>query len=404
MSSNPVSIFDVVPQGDSGEALQNSEPSIAVNPVNPLQMMAGSFGFYTFFFASTDGGSTWSDLAALSTSDKSLAWSADGSTALAATFATPNDTTSAVYTYAASAIVPNGGFGAPINQFTGSGQNDQPWIRTGPNGHTYVAYNNLGNFDTTNMTASVNVSMDGGALYPLVLTIEQVAATAGQDDPAIRLGVNGNTVYAIFDRWNTTVESDPFGQRYESQFMVVKSVLGGADLFSALDGLGGVEAAAHLGAISEDVYNTPLTFGLERIAGGDIAIAVDPNNANHVVLAYTNAPGFDGAGVVQLVVTESTDGGNTWTEKYATPYTVRSGQPALAILTDGTIGFLYNDYDPITNTLSQQLVTTNNDFASVNTFVLATETNNSYLTFRFNPYLGDFFDLTSLGDTFYGSG
>jgi hypothetical protein len=54
-----------------------------------------------------------------------------------------------------------------------------------------------------------------------------------------------------------------------------------------------------------------LTIGQERIAGGDIAIAVDPNNANHVVVAYTDAPGDNGAGVVQLVVTESFDGGRS---------------------------------------------------------------------------------------------
>jgi hypothetical protein len=37
-------LVDIIPQSDSGETAQNSEPSIAVNPVNPMQMIAGTFG------------------------------------------------------------------------------------------------------------------------------------------------------------------------------------------------------------------------------------------------------------------------------------------------------------------------------------------------------------------------
>jgi len=36
------------------------------------------------------------------------------------------------------------------------------------------------------------------------------------------------------------------------------------------------------------------------------------------VVAYTDAPGANGAGVIQLVVTESFNGGATWTSKFAT--------------------------------------------------------------------------------------
>jgi hypothetical protein len=155
-----------------------------------------------------------------------------------------------------------------------------------------------------------------------------------------------------------------------------------------------------------NTQNTILTLGQERIAGGDLAIAVDPNNADHVVVAYTDAPGANGAGVIQLVVTESFNGGETWTQKFTTSASTRSGQPGVAILANGAIGLLYDNYapamgDPATGTLSQHLLTTTDDFATTNDVTLASESNLTP-TATFNPYLGDFFELTGIGNTFYG--
>jgi hypothetical protein len=45
---------------------------------------------------------------------------------------------------------------------------------------------------------------------------------------------------------------------------------------------------------------------------------------------------------VQLVVTESADGGATWSQKFTTSSAIRSGQPGVAILESGAIGLLYN--------------------------------------------------------------
>ena len=67
-----IRIIDVIPSADSGETEQNSEPSIAVNPLDTSQIIAGSFGFSTFFYLTLDGGTTWSHYDDLSTQDKSL--------------------------------------------------------------------------------------------------------------------------------------------------------------------------------------------------------------------------------------------------------------------------------------------------------------------------------------------
>ena len=61
----------------------------------------------------------------------------------------------------------------------------------------------------------------------------------------------------------------------------------------------------------------------------------------------------------------------------------------------------YASYDPATDKFSQHLLTTTNDFATTIDTTLATESNVTPVS-QFDPYLGDFYDMTSVGDTFYG--
>jgi hypothetical protein len=391
-------LVDIVPNRDSAESAQNSEPSIAVNPVNPMQMIAATFGAYDTsnpFFASSNGGATWSDYGTATFSDKSIAWALDGSEVLSAAL-TPGY--GPINTYA------NQNFTSPINTYVGLDDNDQPWIQTGPSNSVYVAYNNLGvagpnsGGNGSGMTASVLVSTDGGAQYNSV-TLDNVGTTY-QDDPAVRLAVNGSTVYAIFDRWNSVLDTNSYGDtRYNSSLVIVSSANAGADNFTAL-GSDGVQIAAFTSAFSNEDSsgNSPLTLGQER-TGSDLAIAVDPNNAAHVLVAYVNAPGAD---KLQVVVMESFDSGADWSQQYTTSSSTRSAQPALSILSNGTIGLLYDSYDPKTNQLSQHFLTTMDGFGSVSDTTLATESN-STPTWAFNPYLGDFFNLISIGNTFYGT-
>jgi hypothetical protein len=185
--------------------------------------------------------------------------------------------------------------------------------------------------------------------------------------------------------------------------VVVKSADAGADGFTALGANGnGVQVAAPIVVFAppsmSELVNTPLTLGQNRAGAGGTAIAVDPNDANHVVVAYSTAPV---AGVIQVVVQESTDGGADWTQKFITDVLTRSDQAELAILNNGDIGLLYNNYDPNTNKLSVHLVTTTNDFATTTDTTLATQTN-STPEIQSQPYLGDYNELRGVGNTFYG--
>jgi hypothetical protein len=385
-------LVDVIPFSQSGESAQNSEPSIAVNPNNTSQLISGAFtnifndnplNATTPFWISNNGGTTWADFGSLQTLDKSIAF--NGSTPLAATlhgigpFPPPTE----IQTFSST----NGiNFNTTLNTFNATGNGlDQPWIRTGPNNHVYVTYNNLRN---AGKSASMNVSTDGGSTY-VTRVLETVTPGAGQDGPSVRQAVNGNTVYAVFSRWNTLVSTTSGGDRFAGLEIVVKSTDGGVTFASA-------QAAASTSVFTTS-DNSLNSLGQERI-GSDNAIAVSRTNANRVVIAYADSPAI---GTIQVHVAESTDGGATWANKLTTPAGVRSANPAITILDDGQVVLLYNSYDPQTNRLSQHLIATSDDFATSTEKILGDETNATPAA-QFDPYLGDFTDLISIGDTFYG--
>ena len=60
-----ISIVNMIPKSLSGESNQDSEPNLAVNPNNPLQIAATAFtpnptgGTLAPIFISSDGGATW---------------------------------------------------------------------------------------------------------------------------------------------------------------------------------------------------------------------------------------------------------------------------------------------------------------------------------------------------------
>src|ERR671934_769272 len=81
---------DLIPVSASAETAQNAEPSIGVDPIDPTQIWAASFGAPNPFFVSNNGGVTWSIVGAFQHSDTTIAWKVDGSAVLFATLlATP---------------------------------------------------------------------------------------------------------------------------------------------------------------------------------------------------------------------------------------------------------------------------------------------------------------------------
>ena len=382
--AGPIDVIDVIPNAASVETSQNSEPSIAVDPLNPNNMISAAFGVSPPYWISTNGGTTWSGFGNLPSVDKSLAWRQDGVAALTTTL-NPIGASLEINTFQSGAT----SFGSAINTFNPGQRLDQPWVRTGPGGQTYLAYNNLSN--AGGKTASMIISANNGTTYGPQITLETITPAGGQDAPSVRQAVNGSTVYAAFTRWGTPSAAIGGTVFLGSQVVVVKSINSGASFSS------GVSAATTTGYFV-NASDRPLTLGQQRTSS-DLAIAVDPNNANHVVVAYGNVPA---SGQLQLNVIESTNGGANWsTPKFTTPLNVRSGLLGISILANGDIGLLYAQYNPTTNALSQHLVTTTDDFATTTDTLLGTQSNATPIE-AFFPYIGDFYDLTSIGDTLYG--
>jgi hypothetical protein len=420
---------DVIPFAISAETQQNAEPSIGVNPLNTSQLVSGAFtGIFngpptnvtTPYWQSTDAGTTWTGFGTLQTLDKSIAWAPNGSTnALTATLNGVGGGNNQIQTFLGG--VPGVGFTTNQNNFNPSAFLDQPWIRTGPSNlgtpntasqqNVYVGYNDLSKFGTgvgQGHTASVNVSTTLGA-SPTVVPLELRTPGVGQDAPSIREAADQSgttkTVYAVFTQWNTVLSTTGGGDRFGSNVLVRKST----DFGVTFNGLGNAgngftsSVVATNNAVSSPFTTTDnslVSVGQERI-GSDNAIAIDPKNANHVVVAYADAPTI---GQLQVHVAESTDGGTTWNNKFTSAATTRSGTPALTIKDDGTIALLYNEYNPQTDKITQHLVTTGNDFATTTDTILATENNSTSggPAPQFDPYVGDFTDLTSVGNVLFG--
>jgi hypothetical protein len=394
---------DVIPNDESGLIDQNSEISIGVNPLNPNQLVTGIFGFSnpngpSPFFVSNDGGKTWTYLQSIDHVDKSINWSNSGTAYIAPI--TDGGLTDSVF----SSTDPAGGTlftqnsGSILTGFV----RDQPWVRaTSVNGqdHIYMAYNDL--TTASSNTATVEFSTDGGATWT-VTPLERGNPGAGQDAPSVRLAVSGNTVYGGFLRWTKFNGNDTFA----TQVVVVKDTQGGAGGFKALGNLGTTVATTTTPfSPGASGGGSPPTLGSERV-GSDLAMAVDPNNANHLYVAYDSVNATTGL-QLEVHVAESTDGGKTFTEVYKTSIAsgFQAAEPAIAVDNVGEVGLEYNaaSVDASGNpTLETHFVNTSNDFATSTDTTIMHMLDDSDAPFLFNPYLGDFNDLTAVGNTFYG--
>ena len=140
-----------------------------------------------------------------------------------------------------------------------------------------------------------------------------------------------------------------------------------------------------------------LNIGQQRI-GGDLSIAVDPNNSATVYVCWGDLQGS----VYTLHVRKSTDSGATWSA--ADLRTIGNAtNPALAINSKGRLGFVYQQ---VTGTSPNQrwettVEFTTSDFASFTTHILA-NTPATTPSKTFDPYLGDYLYMMAVGEAFYG--
>src|SRR5712664_4270815 len=85
--AQPFTVVNVIPNSQSAESQQNSEPNIAVNPQDPNQIVISAFNDSAPnnpagpqpYFLSTNGGTRWANLTNNPHHHTSVAWSLGGS-------------------------------------------------------------------------------------------------------------------------------------------------------------------------------------------------------------------------------------------------------------------------------------------------------------------------------------
>jgi len=195
------------------------------------------------------------------------------------------------------------------------------------------------------------------------------------------------TAYAVYHAWRSFQERSGEGT---ADIVVVRDDNGGSgakpfsDLVDPLDQKIGVRV------VQATKFNVNGVLGLQR-TGGDVALTVDPTDSDVVYIAYNDDHGAD----YVLHLLRSTDRGQTWS---ADLRTIRNAlNPSLAVNSAGKLGFLYQQLSG--PAAAQRWVTkiklTTNGTART-TLTLAT-TPADTPEFKFDPYLGDYAHLMTVG-------
>jgi hypothetical protein len=395
-----IQVIDVLPFSLSGETYQNSEPNIAVNPVNPQQAVISAFSSSPggAYFATPDGGTSFINVDNKTSFDSALDYSASGNAYLARISAVAANQLSGTVTISKSTNPTGGVAFTDINNYTTPANTDipdQPWIKVaqvGGQDHLYVGMNDLS--QPTSNTATIRYSLDGGTTFTNTV-IEHGSPAGGQDDPSVRMAINGNRVYAAFCRYNSVGANTGGGYTIGSTIAVVRDDNGGASGFSALGTLGTTVASPTVVFTTTD--NTGKSLGNERIAA-NLTMAVDPNNANKLFVAYVDQPG---SAQLQVHVWRSTNGGVSFSDVYDSAIANKAALPALAVNAAGDVGVLYTSLE--STRLVTHLVTSSNDFVSGNTDNVLASFTDGTPTRTFDPYIGDYQDLEAVGNSFYGT-
>ena len=421
-NAQDITVVNMMPWEESEETWQDSEPNLAVNPANPLEIAASAFtpdpdgGVNAPIYISWDGGNTWAlnpivPSPAGITRDITLKFSL----------------TNILYT----AILRNPaavGAGTTMdilrtNNFLGAtamtllvtrDEPDQPYLQATTmfdasgtaNDRVYVGNNDFG--AAAGQTATIDLSPDAGTAPPPAgfntFQIE-TRATAVQDGPPIRTAIHPDgTVYGIFYRRTARGA----GGARTADIVVVRDDnwgVGAAPFTALVDPADGAAGRLVVTGITFRFVSPGL--GQERI-GDRATIAVDPRDSDIVYIAWADdQPQIIPPGPTNtLHVRRSTDRGITWSKDLLTKQSALN--PALAVNSHGRVGFLYQRYTggiltpfPGVPRWVTSLHLTDDGFETVNNIVLATVPANTPVR-TFYPYIGDYIDLMALGTNFYG--
>jgi hypothetical protein len=391
----PTDATDVANSGDT-------EPSIAVNPVNPLEIVVVAFsGNWSAtqsapVWKSSDGGLTWRRVLQIpqpqaglvGPNDQKVAFDSAGRLHIAE-LGTGATNLNFIYrqTGAADAALTVGAsFG-----------DDQPHLDVDQSTTGTCAgrmYSPFLNFGVANERSTVTNSANRGANVTTVGAGNNAAFPNRTSRVAI--APNGR-VYLIYKTREGGITAEPNAME-NAHFRVTRSDDCGANWNA--NGAGGVSVHG-AGAVQTFFTNQFGVAGrpVARARSSDAWIAADPGDGD-IYAAYVRRD----AGFGQIFVARSTDQGVTWTSTRVTDGTHHSAYPEIAVAANGAIGVLYIDFDDtgtVTN-FRHRFARSFDNGATWNGQILQSM-NPAGLAGAASGFLwGDYEGLTALGNTFYG--
>ncbi|HET7402422.1 MAG TPA: hypothetical protein VFJ62_11585, partial [Usitatibacter sp.] len=323
-SAPQVLVVNMMPKALSREHNQDSEPTIAVNPANPLEIVATSFtpdpmgGALAPLYVSRDGGNTWSlnsivPSHAKSTSgtfDISVAFGSAGGRLYGGILRDSSENFETLRT--ADPTAPTA-----MQVLQSRPDNDQPFTHAITRAGKDSVYIGNNDFQAQPRTATLDVYADAAKGTPVPKKVRlEVRNTAGQDGPQVRpVAHPDGTAYAAFYGWRSQTGSFPGNTLVvTSDVVVVRDDHAGSgaqpfqDLKDPADGLAG-RLVAHGVKIPFSSSGTAAT-GQQRL-GGTLAIAVDPR-AGHSGTVWLAWADQQPRSMMTIHVRRSDDRGATW--------------------------------------------------------------------------------------------
>jgi hypothetical protein len=399
-----VKVVNMTPHALSGEDNMDSEPSIAVNPSNPLEMAASAFTPDPMssgsgpLYISTDGGDTWSLNVILPggnlTNDITLRFASHSNTLYAGILRAGTMDLN---------VLRKTNFIAPglMTVLLNKTDDDQPYIEATTEAGTDRVFLGENDWNHTPHSSTVDVSLHAAPPPPSNFSdarLEQ-RPTIGEDAPSTRPAIHrSGTIYAAYLAWRSigsgvcntdvVVARDDHWASGPSRFM---------DLLDPGDSLPGMRVAQGV-----PIPWLGTLLGHQRI-GSSLSIAVDPRDHRTVYLAW--ADGND-ATHYTIHVRRSTDSGATWSNDVRA--VVQATNPQLAINEDGDVAFLYQRLHNAGSGNRWQthveITEREHTFSTFDDVVLADIPDDNGTGPTLNPTnpLGDYAGLIAVGRTFYG--
>lgn len=352
-----VLVVNMIPAEQSGESSQDSEPFLAVSgdPLKPEQSLLigaaykGEFqgaGATPLMLSSTDG-YIWKQSSMLNVKQigsHTYCFSGKKNSFYGAV-QIPEGANQTISVFHAADPTTDPTLGRISNITFGAAFSDAPFIQAHAFGaapqsadeedkrvdYVYVGYNYFGFSDQKTRTAAIQVAADGKPFVVKQLEARDTG-TAGQDGPSVRPAVaNDKTVYVAFLHW-----SSKEGNRFRGDVIVSRDDDAGRSdsAFRALvdpsDGLPGRIV------IRDRLFSAFDKLDQQRIIA-PLSLAVHPTNSANVYVAWGDYDEKLNSHV--LHIRRSDDRGQKWSEDLQTIPSATN--PALAVSSDGFVGFLY---------------------------------------------------------------